>query len=224
MERRRGIVARANLTSIARAQNDTNLRLRGRLAYHARALLAKREPEREAPYAGAMRLDSATLARMRDELRSRGARVSLPPPSGAPASQASVDVLAIMERVAPICEVLYLLMVADCDSDARELEVLRGTVRALTDGVLKTTVIEGMIARFEAALDAYGKESRLAQVTAQLSADRQDAEAAFVLASVMAIADESPNERERAVLEELREQLGISSARARSLVGETGLA
>jgi DnaJ-domain-containing protein 1 len=170
-----------------------------------------------------MRLDSATLARMRDELRSRGARVSLPPPRGAPASPASVDVLAIMERVAPICEVLYLLMVADDDFDAREQEVLRGTVRALTDGMLKTTVIEAMLARFEAALEAHGKENRLAQVTAQLSADRQDAEAAFVLASVMAIADESPNERERAMLEELREQLGISSARARALIGETAL-
>jgi tellurite resistance protein len=168
-----------------------------------------------------MRLDSATLARLRDELRSRGARVSLPPPSGAPASPASVDVLAIMERVAPICEVLHLLMAADHESDAREQEVLRGTVRALTDGMLKTTVIDAMLARFEAALDAHGRENRLAQVTAQLSADRQDAEAALVLASAMAIADESPDERERAMLEELREQLGISPARARALIGET---
>lgn len=168
-----------------------------------------------------MRLDSTMLARLRDELRQRGARVSLPPPDSAPAVPASADVLAVMERVAPICEVLYLLMVADHDCDAREQEVLRGTVRALTDGVLKTTVIEAMLARFEAAQDAYGRERRLAQVTAQLSADRQDAEAAYVLASVMAIADERPDERERGMLEELREQLGIPAARARALLGET---
>jgi tellurite resistance protein len=171
-----------------------------------------------------MRLDSATLARLRDELRRRGARVSLPPPAGSPvAPQAAVDVLATMERIAPICEALYLLMVVDEASDAREQEVLRGTARALSDGVLKTAVIDGMLARFQAALEVHGRERRLAQVTAQLAADRHDAEAAFVLASVMAIADETPNERERSLLEELREQLGIPAARAGVLLGENAL-
>jgi hypothetical protein len=170
-----------------------------------------------------MRLDSATLTRLRDELRDRGARPSLPPPAGvsAPAAETCTDVLAIMERIAPICEVLYLLMV---DHDARELEVLRGIVRALTDGKLKTLVLEGMLARFEAALAAHGREHRLAQVAGQLAADRQDAEAAFVLASVMAIADELPNEHERRMLSELREQLGISPARAQALLGEAARA
>jgi tellurite resistance protein len=167
-----------------------------------------------------MRLDSRTLARLRDELRSRGARVSLPPPPGGAAPKGSVDTTAIMERVAPICEVLYLLMVADGACDAREQEVLRGSARALTDGVLKTGVIEAMLARFAAALDAHGRDTRLLQVTGQLAADRQDAEAAYMLASVMAIADETPDAREHGLLEELREQLGISSARARVLLGE----
>jgi hypothetical protein len=169
-------------------------------------------------------LDSATLARLRDELRRRGARLSAPPRvSSAPAEKASADVLAVMERVAPICEVLYLLMMADETGDAREQELLRGTVRALTDGMLKTRVIDAMLTRFDAALRARGREARLAQVSAQLAADREDAEAAFTLASVMTIADEAPDERERSILEELRELLGITRERARILVGEAGL-
>jgi tellurite resistance protein len=168
-----------------------------------------------------MRLDSRTLARLRDELRSRGARVSLPPPPAAKPPPGAVDVPAITERVAPICEALYLLMVADGACDAREQEVLRGTVRALTDGALKTGMIEALLARFAAALEVHGREARLAQVTGQLAADRQDAEAAYMLASVMAIADESPDAREHNLLEELREQLGISPERARVLLGES---
>ncbi len=191
----------------------------------------------------AMRLDSSTLARLRDELRMRGARPSVPPPPAVPpqvearagarersdaASPArpddgSPEARAIVQRIAPMCEVLYLLMMADHAYDVRERDVLRGAARALSDGMLRTAVIDGMLARFEAALRAYGRELRLAQITAQLAKDRPDAEAAFMLAAVMAIADEAPDERERALLEELRELLGIAQARARELLGEAGV-
>lgn len=172
-----------------------------------------------------MRLDNASLARLRDELHRRGALPSLPPlPGLLPLPIPEPDVLATVERIAPICEALYLLMMADQVSDAREQQLLRGAVRALTGGTLRTAVINDMLARFAAAQRTHGRDQRLAQVTAQLAADRQDAEAAFTLASVMAIADETPEAREEALLEELREQLGISGARARTLLGEAGVA
>ena len=120
----------------------------------------------------------------------------------------------------PFCEVLYLLMVADEQPDARELDVLRGAVRALTNGRLGSQAIDAQLARFQAALDAQGRDQRLTQLTGQLAADRQDAEAVYMLAAVMAIADETADEREQAALEELREQLGISTQRARVLIGE----
>jgi tellurite resistance protein len=173
----------------------------------------------------AMRLDSASLARLRDELQRRGALPSLPPlPGLLPVPIPELDVLATVERIAPICEALYLLMMADQVSDAREQQLRRGAVRALTGGSLRSAVINDMLARFAAAQRTHGRDQRLAQVTAQLAADRQDAEAAFTLASVMAIADETPEPREEALLEELREQLGISGARARTLLGEAGVA
>jgi tellurite resistance protein len=167
-----------------------------------------------------VRLDSETLLRLRDELRRSGERRSIPPPAP---RDLPPDVLAIVQRVAPMCELLYLVMVADDHSDQRELEVLRGAIHVLTEDALRTPVIDGMLERFEAAANQFGREGRLAQVSALLSADRQDAEAAFTLAAVMAIADESPDDQERAWLEELRQLLGIKLARATELLGELGM-
>ncbi|MET0285645.1 MAG: TerB family tellurite resistance protein [Polyangiales bacterium] len=169
-----------------------------------------------------MRLDSETLLRLRDQLRRTGERRTLPPPT-AVASDVPADVLAIVQRVAPICEVLYLVMVADERSDEREVEVLRGAIRTLTEDALRGPVVDGMLERFEAAARQFGREARLAQVAAQLSADRPDAEAAFTLAAVMAIADDDPDEQERVWIEELRQMLGVRPARAAELLGELGL-
>jgi tellurite resistance protein len=169
-----------------------------------------------------VRLDSETLIRLRDELRRGGARRSLAP--SAPASEPpSVDVLAVVQRIAPLCEVLHLLMIADDRRDERELDVMRGAIRALTENSLRTSVIDGMLAQFEANVSRFGRDGRLAQVTAQLAADRLDAEAAYTLAAVMAIADESPDESERVWLEELRVMLGIKRLRASELLGELGM-
>jgi len=170
-----------------------------------------------------MRLDSATLLELRDQLRLRGERPSLPSGPPRPADEPlSSDASAVVQRVAPMCEVLYLLLLADGQHDAREHGVLRGAIRELTDGALRTQDIEGMLARFDTVLARQSREERLAQVTAQLSADRSDAEASFTLAAVMVIADDRPDEREQQLLEELREQLGISPKRARTLLGEVG--
>ena len=93
-------------------------------------------------------------------------------------------------------------------------------MRALSDGVLRTLAIDELLRRYAAASAAFGREGRLTQVTAQLAADRHDAEAAFMLAAVMVIADEQTAAQESELLTELRELLGISPARAQKLVGE----
>jgi tellurite resistance protein len=171
-----------------------------------------------------MRLDSASLLELRDQLRLRGERPSLIPsgPARGPDEPLSPDASAVVQRVAPMCEVLYLLLLADEQHDAREHGVLRGAIRALTEGALRTQDIEGMLSRFDRGLAHQSREDRLAQVTAQLAADRSDAEASFTLAAVMAIADDLPDQREQQMLEELREQLGISKKRAQILLGEAG--
>lgn len=173
-----------------------------------------------------MRLDSESLAVLRDQLRLRGERPSMVPgpisslPPDSPRAPLTADALAVVQRVSPMCEVLYLLMVADDRHDPRENEVLRGAVRALTDGALRSHEIDDMLGVYAARLQEESRQDRLEQVTAQLALDRSDAEAAYTLAAAMVIADERPDQREKAMLEELRDLLAISRARAHTLLGE----
>jgi uncharacterized tellurite resistance protein B-like protein len=109
---------------------------------------------------------------------------------------------------------------ADHESNAPERDLLRGAIRALTDGALRSRALDALLARFQAGLEVQGRDARLAQVTGQLAADREDAEAAFTLAAVMVIADDARNEAEDALLTETRDLLGISAKRAATLLGE----
>ena len=166
-------------------------------------------------------LDPYALLRLRRALRERG-RPSLAPPGPAPApvvlEDTSADTRAAVERVAPVCELLHLMMSADGCASSAEREVLRGSVRALTDGQLTSAVIDAMLARFEQALAREGQAARLAHVAAQLAADRADAETAFSLAAALTLADARVNPRELALLEELGEQLGLSRERRQALI------
>jgi len=168
-------------------------------------------------------LDPATLAQLRHALRERG-QPSLPPPppepgSAPPAPASADDVHAAAARVAPICELLFLMMSADGHCDDTERELLRGAMRALTDGQLRSAVIEAMLAEFERALVEQGRAARVMHVTAQLSGDRADAEAAFALAAAIALADDVADPREVALLNEVGELLGLSEARQQELIG-----
>jgi len=165
---------------------------------------------------GSMQIDSPTVQRLRDLLHERaGLR------SGRDASQgrlthdeASPEVQALLDRVAPMCEVLYLTMVADDDSDAKEIASIRGAIATLTAGALSREAVESLLRRYAAAAMDQGREERLTHVAAQLSADREDAEATLALAAAVAVADGSVAGTEERLLAELCGRLGISSARA----------
>ena len=74
-----------------------------------------------------MQIDSPTVQRVRDMLHTRaglgtasqGARERIAQHESSP------EVQALLERIAPICEALYLMMVADDDSDADEVASIR---------------------------------------------------------------------------------------------------
>jgi tellurite resistance protein len=181
-----------------------------------------------------MDLRSSALRTLRAAMLERGTRDSMTPPAGTDRAHGSTpgaarrsiathelgpsDREAILSRVAPICEVLYLLMAADDHVDGREYITLRGTIRALTDGALGTSALNGLLARFESQLEREGRPTRLSKVAAELSADRADAEAAYMLAAAVAIADENTDLRESELLDELGDLLGISPKRRRQLI------
>ena len=128
--------------------------------------------------------------------------------------ESSPEVRALIGRVTPICEVLYLVMIADDDADASELNSIRGAIETLTAGGLSQRVAQSMLDRYEKSAAEQGRPERLAQVAAQLSGDRDDAEAALALAAAIAVADGSVAAAEENVLVNLSELLGISSKRS----------
>jgi tellurite resistance protein len=157
-----------------------------------------------------MQIDSPTVQRLRDLLHDRAglradARVR---------DEASPEVQALLERVAPMCEALYLTMVADGRSEEHEIESIRGAIVTLTAGALSTDTIESLLQRYATAAVEQGREERLTLVAAQLSADREDAEATLMLAAAVAVADGSVADPEERLLTELCSWLGISSSRA----------
>jgi tellurite resistance protein len=165
---------------------------------------------------GDMQIDSPTIQRLRDMLQARAGLPACEDGSRGRIArdEASPEVRALVERVSPMCEVLYLTMVADDESGADEIESIRGAIALLTDGALSSETIESMLRHYAAAALEQGRAERLKHVAAQLSADREDAEAALVLAAAVAVADGSVAGAEERLLTELCGSLGISGARA----------
>ena len=161
-----------------------------------------------------MQVDSATIRRLRDLLLDRaGLLETLRGAELGTLDETSPEVVALIERVSPMCEALYLVMMADGESHASERASIRGAIATLTGGLASGT-IDSMLERFAQAMADQGRPERLLQVTAKLSADREDAEAALALAAAVAMADGSVARAEESLLVELSESLGISSRRA----------
>jgi len=100
---------------------------------------------------------------------------------------------------------------------------LRGVARMLSGDQLPGAELDLLLEQFEAGYLSDGVDARLETVTSWLAADRDDAEAAFTLAAVMAVADRHLDASEHRVLEELRELLGISPERAEELVSSAAV-
>jgi tellurite resistance protein len=153
------------------------------------------------------------IEQLRDKLLARGLVPSQPPPPGADAPrapQAGPEALAITERVRPFAEAIYLVLAADAQLGERERDVLRGALRALTDGVLSSVSMDNMLSDFEHARTRDGVESRLDNVASSLYGDRNDARLAIRLATAAAEAESGVSDEERAVLAALGDRLGVS--------------
>ncbi len=166
-----------------------------------------------------MRIDSVAIRRLGEALRARDTSSGQPPVGHGDPSDPSPEQRALMVRVAPMCEAMYLMMSADGCNDATERETLRGAIRELTDGALSGSDIDSMIERFGRAAEGLGRTERLTQVASQLASDREDAEAALALVAAVAMADGSVDPAERDTLDCLVEWLGVSSERAAIILG-----
>lgn len=124
---------------------------------------------------------------------------------------------AVVERVAPMCELLYLMMQSDGECGVHERHVLHGVARTLSGGELSAAQIDGLITQFDGLTREYGREERLFDVTEALRADKVVAESAYTLAATMMLADNQATAEELVMLASVAQELGISKARALEL-------
>jgi tellurite resistance protein len=163
-------------------------------------------------------LSNSTLARLRDQLRTRGQRPSVVPSAGA--SPEMIEAQQTLAEYGPLCEAMYLMMSADGKVTNDEREVLRGALRNLSGDGLRSIQIESMLDSASKCIAHEGRDARLREVIALLHEDRARAEVAFVLAAAIAFADNAIADQENETLNLLAEGLGIDDSRANQLLDE----
>lgn len=115
-------------------------------------------------------------------------------------------------------EAMFIMLCADGVAGDDEKEVLRGAMRELTAGVARSKQIEQMAVDAARRIQDQGIEARLKAVSEVLKQSTVGAEAAFVLAAVMAFADEEVAEEENDMLNDFADLLGLSEERSNELL------
>jgi uncharacterized tellurite resistance protein B-like protein len=160
-------------------------------------------------------MSNKRIERLRDKLVDRGMaslRPSLPPTEPGP------EALAMLQRVRPFAEAMYLVLAAEHDIAERERNVLRGALRTLTDGVLSTASMETMLGNFERARERDGVDVRLDALAAALYGDPSDAELALGLMAAAAEADGRLGASEQSIILALGERLGVAAGHLQELL------
>ena len=165
-----------------------------------------------------MQIDTQTIRRLRDLLLER-AGIGLSEAQRRPLDESSLEMLALVARVAPMGEALYLMMMADGESKPFEIASLRGAIETLTASTLSASTLDGMLETYASNTRREGTEARLMRVGAELCADPEDAEMTLALAAAVALADGAVAIDETTMLDALSEWLGISPSRAQRVLG-----
>jgi len=165
------------------------------------------------------RFDPALTQRVRSLIADRG-RASLAPDD--PRFEgvcATPEMNAVLNRVAPIAEALFLVMSADGLCSMEEKAALLGALRTITDDELSEPAIEALIERLEPTLAAEVLSDRISRVGSQLAGDRDDSKVAIELSAALIVADGIITDDERHVLEQLAEETGHDPDAALALLG-----
>jgi uncharacterized tellurite resistance protein B-like protein len=160
-----------------------------------------------------LNFDTTAIRRLRDALLASDAE----PVAADPAARTNEPGAAVLSRVEPFAETMYLVMIADGDPAPAEQDALAATFEILTDARVGRAVIDELIEQFRANVARYGIEARLEQIGARLGADRDDREIAWTLAAAMALADDQIDASENKVVAWAQEYFGITDRRARTL-------
>ncbi|MGH7271354.1 MAG: TerB family tellurite resistance protein [Polyangiaceae bacterium] len=164
-------------------------------------------------------LSNSTVSRLRDQLRLRGQRASVPVSVVTGESDATdAEFGAMVARYGAMCETMFLMMSADGNISTEERDVVAGALRTLSEDSIRSAHIEAMLDRAIHALADEGRDARLKGVVAELVRDPARAEVAFVLAAAVAFADGAIADEENDTLSLLADGLGIGETRVNELL------
>ncbi len=133
-------------------------------------------------------------------------------------SPEDAELVVASSEFGPICEAMYLMMSADGKVTPDERDVLRGALRNLSGGTVRSVHIEAMLDQAAKNAAEHGRDARLREVIAQVHDDPARAEVAFVLAAAIAFADNAIADEENETLNLFAEGLGIDETRANELL------
>jgi tellurite resistance protein len=169
-----------------------------------------------------LKLEPTTIARLRNRLKAAGERPSvvltdLSVLTAGGGEEVPPEVLA---RFDGLCEAMFLMASADGSLEEAEIDTVRGALRELSDGTVRSTHVVAMVRGAQQRIAAEGRQARIKAVGAHLKQDVDTAESAFVCAAAVAFADDEIEESENEVLNELADALGIDGERAEALLDE----
>lgn len=166
-----------------------------------------------------MEIDTQAVRTLRDALMAQGRLCS---EDRAPGGLAPDQQDAVLRRVEPFVETMYLVLMADQEETQSEWDAVRGAIRVFTEGLLSEKEIEAMLERVAERRIEQGAAARLQILGAHLCVDPADREAAFALAAVAALADDTLVLEENRLLEEMADWYGISTRRRLTILQELG--
>ncbi len=162
-------------------------------------------------------LSNSTIARLRDQLRTRGQRPSVVLP-GANVTPDVAETMQLVAEYGPLAEAMYLMMSSDGAVSNEEREVLKGALRNLSGDALHGVQIESMLDTAAKHMKDAGREARMKEIILSLHEDQARSEVAFVLAAAIAFADNAIADEENETLNQFAEGLGIDEDRANQLL------
>jgi tellurite resistance protein len=171
-----------------------------------------------------MKIETTTIARLRDALLQSGRRPSMVASSAYETltreGLLSPEEVGALNRVEPLAETMFLMMSADGKITETERDAVRGAIRGLTDNLLRTGTINVMLESYQKKLEQSSRDERLHEIAEEISEDPNEAEGAFALAAAVALADDEVSEDENAFINQLAEWFGIDAQRASEILDQ----
>ena len=171
-----------------------------------------------------MKIQTATIERLRDALLQSGRRPSMVSSSAYETltreGLLTPEEVGSISRVGPLAETMFLMMAADRTQAEVERDAVRGAIRGLTDNLLRSGTINIMLETYAQRLADSGRDARLHEIAEELAEDPVEAEGAFALAAAVALADDDVSDEENAFINQLAEWFGISDDRAAEILDQ----